>query len=184
MIPLLRSSMGPLLSLAVGVSTLLSATSGQAAEKVVLKYGPFRESISVAELTELAETGQPSPALKTYIRFTNKEPEEIQKILNKEIKADPVMLDRMLNSPLGGIALDKLAEAIHTPAGSADREALRAALILSASEDGKITLIEALQNYPTQEVQVEGEKIASAVRQLTRISSQVDKVRDLLKLKL
>jgi Alpha/beta hydrolase of unknown function (DUF1400) len=33
---------------------------------------------------------------------------------------------------------------------------LRAALVVSASKDRQITLIEVIQNYPTKEVEVEG----------------------------
>jgi hypothetical protein len=176
-----RTGIG-LASLAAGASVLLATADSFAAETVVLKYGPFREKISVAELAELAETGEPSPDLAGYIRLADKEPAEIQAILNKSVKADPVKLDRLLNSALGEIVLEKLAEAIHTPGGGADQQALRAALILSASQDGEITLIEALQNYPTQEVHVEGEKIAAALRQFSRFQKQADKVRDILKL--
>jgi hypothetical protein len=170
----------PLGGIAAGL--LLSASNSIAAETVVLKYGPFRETISVAELTALAETGEPSAELASYIKLADKEPAEIQNILNKSVKVDVMKLDRLLNSALGELALGKLAEAIHTPAGSADQQALRAALVLSASRDGEITLIEALQNYPTKEVHVEGEKVVAALRQFNRLQKQADKVREVLKL--
>ena len=39
----------------------------------------------------------------------------------------------------------------------------------TASGDGNITLIETIQNYPTAVVEVEGDRLESAYRQLRRI---------------
>ncbi|MHC5722793.1 MAG: alpha/beta hydrolase [Nostoc sp.] len=44
---------------------------------------------------------------------------------------------------------------MYTPSRRADRQALRAALLLSATQDRQVSLIEIIKNYPTNEVQVE-----------------------------
>jgi Alpha/beta hydrolase of unknown function (DUF1400) len=45
---------------------------------------------------------------------------------------------------------------------------LRAALVVSASKDRQITLIEVIQNYPTKEVEVEG--VDAFAPRLVRVS--------------
>jgi len=89
-----------------------------------------------------------------------------------------VILDRVLNSPIGNVILDELSQVIHPPSRTADRQALRAALVLSASEDGEVTLLEIIENYPTINVEVDGERLENAYHQLRRL--QVG-LQDLLK---
>jgi hypothetical protein len=158
-----------LLGFATGLAIVTWASAGIAAERVVLKYKILRASVSVAELATFAETGQQSPAIATYLRMSNQDPQNVQKTLNQEVKVSPVLLDRGLNNPIGDTVLDQIGQVVQTPSGGASRQAIRASLVLSASEDSRISLIEVIQNYPTQEVHVNGEKLVQAYRQLSRL---------------
>jgi hypothetical protein len=157
----------------VGVATSLPilawSSSSWAAERVVLKYKIFRESVSVPELSTFARTGEMSPAIAAYMRMSNQNPENVRKTLNDEAKVSPILLDRGLNNPVGNVLLDQVGQVIQTPSGGANREALRASLVLSASKDSRISLIEVIENYPTQEVHVEGDRLAQAFQQLSRL---------------
>ncbi|MGG6267729.1 alpha/beta hydrolase [Leptolyngbya sp. AN03gr2] len=160
--------------LGLGMALLVS-TQAMAAERVTFKYKILRESVSVPELTAFAQTGQASPDLQTYFRLSGQRPDTVRQTLTRPIKVNPVLLDRVLNSPLGNGVLDQLGQAIQTPRGGAERQALRAALVLSASGDGTITILEILQNYPTQEVVVDGDRIEGAYR---RLNEFVDRLRN------
>ena len=162
--------------LAVGITAgmLLSSSNAIAAEHVVLKYKILREKISVRELTRLTETGTPSPALAAYLKLAGKEPQDIRQPLTQIVKVNPLLLDRVLNSWVGNAVLDQVSQAIHTPSNQANRQALRAAISLSANRDGQLTLMEVLQNYPTQEVEVEGDRLVGAYRQLNRLSDRLE----------
>lgn len=59
---------------------------------------------------------------------------------------------------------------VHTPSRRAGQQALRSALVLSANDDGQITLTEILENYPTAVVEVEGDRLESAYRLLQRLN--------------
>ncbi|WP_366933218.1 alpha/beta hydrolase [Nostoc sp. NMS7] len=48
-----------------------------------------------------------------------------------------------------------MSKVIYIPSQRADRQALRAALLLSASQDRLVSLIEIIKNYPTNELEVE-----------------------------
>lgn len=84
------------------------------------------------------------------------------------IKVDPVLLNRLLTSQIGNILLDEISQAVRAPSRQANNQALRSALIISASGDRQITLIETLQNYPTSEV-VEGDRLENTYYQLRRL---------------
>ena len=162
----------------VSMCVLFGQTSALAAEQVVLKYGIFRESISVQELSTFAETGELSRSLRVNFALAQQDPKAIRPYLTTPVKTDLVILDRILNSPIGNVILDELSQVIHTPSRRADRQALRAALVLSASEDGQVTLLEIIENYPTTNVEVDGERLENAYHQLRRL--QVG-LQDLLK---
>ncbi len=162
----------------VSMCVLFCQTSALAAEQVGLKYGIFRESISVEELSTFAKTGELSRSLRVNFALAQQDPKTIRPYLTTPVKVDVVILDRILNSLIGNVILDQLSQVIHTPSRTADRQALRAALVLSASEDGQVTLLEIIENYPTTNVEVDGERLENAYHQLRRL--QVG-LQDLLK---
>jgi hypothetical protein len=152
---------------------LFSSIPAFAAERIVLKYRVFRESISVEELATFAETGKLSTQLKINFALARQDPKAIREYLIAPVKVNPVILDGVLNSPVGNVILDELSQVIHTPSGKADRQALRSDLVLSASDDGQVTLLEIMQNYPTAELEVEGERLETAYRQLRRLQASL-----------
>ncbi len=178
--PFLSSFLRRGLALTAILAIALSSGSAFAAEQVVLKYRIFRSSISVKELTNFAQTGELSTSLRVNLALAKQNPKAIRQYLTQPVAVNIRLLDRVLNSPVGNVVLDQISEAIHTPSRTADRQALRAALILSASRDypdssgqnsrNTISLIEIIQNYPTSEVEVEGEVLERAYRQLSQLA--------------
>lgn len=158
--------------LMMAIATMLASSAAIASEQVVLRYRAHRRSVSVEELTQLAQEGDVSRPLKSYLRTAGQDPETLRQLLNREAEVDPVLLDRLLNNPIGGFLLDRVAEGIYTPSQQADRQALRAALILSASDDGTVSLLEVLQNYPTPEVHIDGDRIGEAFNQIMELEER------------
>lgn len=171
--PLLFLSLRRALVLIATTSILLFSTSAIAADQVVLKYRILRKSISVEELSAFAETGKLSNSLRINLALARQDPKAVRRYLTEPVKVNLVLLDRLLNSPVGDLVLDQVSEVIHTPSGKADRQALRSALVISASRDRNISLIEIIQNYPTQVVQVEGDRLESAYTQLRRLGGRL-----------
>lgn len=151
----------------------LSLPQVNAAEKIVLKYKVFQASISVSELATFAETGELSPALQTYLSLAGRDPQELRTVLTQKVDVSSQVLDRVLNSLIGEVMLDQVGQVIHTPSGRADRQALRSAIVLSATSDSNVTLLEIMQNYPTSEVQVEGDRLVQVYGQLSTLINQV-----------
>lgn len=157
----------------VSLSIVLLLSPAEAAETAIIKYGIFQESISVSELSHFANTGELSSSLKAYLKMVNKEPEQLRQALTEQVKVNPVTLSKFLNTFLGEMLLDQVSQVIHTPSQSASREALRGALVTSALADGNIKLIEVIENYPTSEVYVEGDRLVEAYRLMNRILGKI-----------
>ncbi len=168
------------LFLLVSFSVMLFSTTALAADRVVLKYRIFSESIPVKDLSTLAETGEASMLLQANLALAQQDKEVVRRYLTTPIKINSVLLERLLDSPIGNVALDKISQAIHTPSGQDDRQALHSALINSIRSDGNLSLLNIIQHYPTDVVQVEGDKLESAYRQLSEIEGRLQNLRDKL----
>lgn len=138
----------------------------EAAQSVVLKYRFLRESISIKELSTFARTGELSPTLRTYLKLAGKEPDQLRRALTQEVNVNPNVLSQLLNTPIGELMLAQVSEVVHTPDNVANRESLRGALVSSALPDGKVTLIKTLEEYPTPEVHVEGERVVEVAQKI------------------
>lgn len=162
-----------ILSLVTLMGVFLWGTRANAAESVVLKYRFLRETVSVEELTTFAETGELSTSLQAYLKMAGKQPAELRQVLTQEMAVNPILLHRVLNSAPGELLLDQTSQVIHTPTNRANRQSLRGALMSSALPNGKITLIETLQNYPTPEVHVQGDRLLEVVQRISRVTERL-----------
>ncbi|MEG5009398.1 alpha/beta hydrolase [Microcoleus sp. B4-C5] len=168
------------LFLAAGAGIVFYSNAAVAAEKVVIKYSAIRMTLPVSELEIFVETGKMSPGLEMLLGKAKKDPESVRNSLTRPVKVSQSFLDRTLNSKVGEIILDEVGEVIRTPSGNANREALRSALVLSATNDNEITLLEAMKNYPTPEVYVEGDRLVEAYGKLVALSEQLGGVSERL----
>jgi len=181
----MAASLRSLTCLASGLLASVAVFAAQgaiAAEQIVLRYGILQESLPVGELSEFSRTGTPSPSLQAYLALANANPQQVRSILIQEIPISPKLLDQALNHGLGHAMLDKVGEAIRTPTGDAHREALRSALVLSASNDKKLSLMEVIQNYPAREVYVEGDRLMSAYTRISKLAQSLQGVMEQIEL--
>ncbi|MEM9448978.1 MAG: alpha/beta hydrolase [Cyanobacteria bacterium P01_E01_bin.6] len=166
-------SVGSVLFASMGAGVLLNTTTADAAERVVLTYGPFERYLIIDELKTLAETGEASTGIQFLSAVSGQEVSALQDVFTQEIRLNLRFLDRTLNSLPGEYALFQAGTVIHTPSRRANIQAMRAALVLSASDDNYVSLLEILENYPTQDVYLDGPQLLQDVR---AVSEFVDSV--------
>jgi hypothetical protein len=85
------------------------------------------------------------------------------------------MLDRILHGFVGDFLLEQLTQVIHMPTGTADVKALRGALMAAVSDDERLSTIEVLQKYPTQEIWVDGNRLMDLWNPIQRVIDSVKK---------
>jgi Alpha/beta hydrolase of unknown function (DUF1400) len=168
------------LFLAAGAGILFYSNAAAAAEKVVLKYSAIRMTLPVSELEIFAETGKMSPALEMLLGNAKKNPETVRRSLIRPVKVSQSFLDGTLNSKVGEVILDEVGQVIRTPSGNENRDALRSALLVSASNDNEITLLETMKNYPNPEIHVEGDRLVEVYGKLVVLSEQLGGVSERL----
>lgn len=121
----------------------------QAADSVVLEFGPFSRSVPVEALIEFAE-GVPNADLAPLLRrLTPAQQEGLRAGLTASREVDVVPLSQWFYDPMGEQSLMFLGKVIRTEGRLNGERALRAALIASAAEDGNLSLLSVIRHFPT-----------------------------------
>lgn len=151
--------------------------SAIAAEKIIFRYGMWQESLSIGDLSEFCITGETTSTLEYYLRTSRQKKSDINKILCQPLPINGVALSKALNNPLGDILLGFFGEIITTPSQRASRESLRGALITSALRNNEISIVETLENYPTNEVHLNGDRMMEIYQQIEPLLNMINKLR-------
>lgn len=156
--------------LGMSIGVFLSPTHADAAERVVLKYENFQTPISVQELNQFALTGETTPNLLAYFQASQQDPALARQALQDGIKADPTLLNSLFSSWTGKILVSQIGEVVHPPAKPLDQKALQTAVTASIQQDGEVTLLGAIRNYPETTVELEGERIIPVYQRLNNLA--------------
>ncbi|MBV8883883.1 MAG: alpha/beta hydrolase [Chroococcidiopsidaceae cyanobacterium CP_BM_RX_35] len=162
------------LLMGVSAGIFSHATPTLAAERVIFRYGILQESFSVKDMQTFAETGELSRLRRFQLRVAGVDPEVVREFLNQKLRVNFLTLDRVLNSLPGEFLLYQMGQVVYNRRRVAPIQSLRAALVLSAREDNYVTLLKFLQNYPLQEVFVDGKKIAAVGQRVGNTRARVE----------
>lgn len=140
-----------------------------AAEEIVFKYGVASHSVPIEDLEHFAATGEMSRSVRFLFDFTKQNPQIARRILVQEFPVETVILSNLANSVPGEAVLSGVSQLIYPKSDRARIETLRGALIVSASEDNKVSLIELFRNYPTQQMYVDGKLLSTTAKDLNNM---------------
>jgi hypothetical protein len=135
---------------------------------IIISFGPFRPSFNVEAMEEFIKTGNLPNGWRFYLSVAGLSSEEFRTALTEEVNVDSAFMDDLLNNILGEYLLFQVGTVIHTPSRGANIQALRSALILSAIDDGKVSLFEFIQRYPASQIIIEGLNLARFGSNLSR----------------
>lgn len=158
-----------------GMAIFSSPNGALASEEIIFKYGAATQSVSISELQTFAETGETSSSLDFLLSFGDQNPHMIRWILMQQFPADTNLIYDLLNTAPGEYVLTQTSNVVGSKSERANVKALRGALVTSASDDKVISLIELLENYPTQKVYVDGKILAKARRNLSNFIEETNK---------
>lgn len=80
--------------------------------------------------------------------------------MTREVQLKLRTVDRILTLLPGEYVLFQAGKIFHTPSKKANLVALRSSILLSLSDDNRISFLEFLQKYPTPEFYVDGFRLA------------------------
>lgn len=153
------------LALGLGIA-VAPALPLRASDQVVLAFGPFSRSIPTESLVKFAETGVVDRPLAPFLRRLNgAQREQLRTALTARRTINLVPLSQWFNSPMGDRSLQFLGKLVQTDAGLNGRQALRAAIV-AAAEDGDISVIDIVRNFPTPSLQIDLSQALAIGRQV------------------
>ncbi|MBE9171419.1 alpha/beta hydrolase [Pleurocapsales cyanobacterium LEGE 06147] len=140
-----------------------------AAEEIVFQYGIASHSVSIEDLKHFAATGEMSRSVRFLFDFTKQNPQIARRILVQEFPVETVIVSNLANSVPGEMVLSGVSQLIYPKSDRARIQALRGALIVSASDDNKVSLIELFRNYPTQQMYVDGKLLSKTAKDVNNM---------------
>lgn len=160
------------------VGAPLTATlPGRAAERIYVSYSVFGRSLSVRELATFAREGTLSPELAVYARYLK--PQQLAQLregLQQKVDFPAIALSQFLYSPSGEVFLSRGSRLVQTPVGQGSFYALRAALILAASDPEGLTAISILRHYPNPGMVVNLQEVVGVVNDVNRVFRETDAI--------
>jgi len=125
------------------------------AERVLVEYGPFSRSVTVASLAAFAQDGTVPPDLVPYLQhLTPDRREELRQLLVTERQVGLVPITQWLYTPMGENSLAFVGNWVRMDSRLNGQRAIRAAVIASATEDGTLSLLDYLRLYPSPSLRI------------------------------
>lgn len=148
-----------------GAALALSAVAPSfAAERLNLRFGPFEQSIEVADLEQFAQSGKVSTSLQLYTAILTP---EFRKALTSRLELDPKLgtqiVEDLLKSPSGQQVLNSIRQA----APELSLETLQAGFWLAARQANQLDAIGVIKAIPQDTVTID-------VTQALGIASQLN----------
>ncbi|WP_427159342.1 alpha/beta hydrolase [Aliinostoc sp. HNIBRCY26] len=129
-------------------------TSAQAADTVVVRYGLFAESVSLADLQTAATTGEFPRSLDWLTkRLSQEQRRSLLGTLKMRVPLNVVTLSRLLNTQIGTTILNDISTALARK-DKAGANALRAALVLGANSPQGLSVLSFIAAYPSQRLEI------------------------------
>ncbi|MDJ0694306.1 alpha/beta hydrolase [Mastigocoleus sp. MO_188.B34] len=152
--------MARLWKIAVSLLSILSisqfkVTPVRAAEKVVLRFGPFTESISLTELQSIANQGEVPKNFKIYTKkLSSEEGRLFVEALKTKIPINVVAASKLLNTRIGTTILKDLNAVIRRK-DKAGVQAIRAGVVLGATAPEGFSILNFIAAYPSKRLEID-----------------------------
>ena len=143
---------------------LMAISPVHAGERLSFSYGPLIRSLRISSLQAFAKDGSVADDLAFFLQFTpaNRR-EELRSALVQRADIDPLLVSQFFNSQIGADVLERLGRGITMQRGGNGKFALRSALVGAAFSSDGLSLLNVLQQLPTN-IQLHGEAIAGAAK--------------------
>ncbi|BAY19610.1 hypothetical protein NIES21_54740 [Anabaenopsis circularis NIES-21] len=151
-----ESLQGLLFSLGLVLSSGVAIPATLAAETVTIRFGPFQQSVAIADIEKFAKTGTLSKTLQAYESLFTP---ELRGLLNRRVQVDPKFADKFVDEltllPQGKQLITSLTAAI--PGSTV--ESLQATMSIGLRQVNGLSVVSFLKAYPTENISLDATQI-------------------------
>jgi predicted dienelactone hydrolase len=137
-------------------TAVCTAAPAWGAERIYVTYGPLEESVPIESLALFAKEGKIDSNLDGFAQYIKESQlAEIRSALQAKAEISHVTIAQFLYTPQGEVLLKRLGRVIQTKARQPGFYAIRAALILAASDPEGLTILNVLRKFPTYGIRID-----------------------------
>ena len=151
----------------------LKAQPSQAAERISFSIPIFGEfNLSVDSLEVYAAEGRITQEFDFYAkRFDDKTLTRVRQLLQRKFEVNPTVLYKLTNSAIGERFLRQMGQNIYTHPQRNGIYAIRAAILLAATDQEGLTVTNVMRKFPTEEIQINTKSILSLIKEASNFLS-------------
>jgi len=157
-------------------TAVCTAAPALGAERIYVTYGPVEVSVPIESLALFAKEGKIDSNLDGFAQYANESQlADIRSALQAKAEISQVTIAQFLYTPQGEVLLRRLGRLIQTKARQPGFYAIRAALILAASDPEGLTIVNVMRKFPTYGIRIDiarGLGIANELTSLINRSNQ------------
>ncbi|MBW4518958.1 MAG: alpha/beta hydrolase [Scytolyngbya sp. HA4215-MV1] len=157
------------LALGVGLCVpLVKPKPVAAAERILLSYGLLEVSLPIESLSVFVKEGKVDSEFAFFAHHLK--PQQLTLLrdgLQKQLKINPGMLDRLLSIQMAEAGIKRLGQIIQTDSRINGFYAIRAAVLLAASDREGLTVLNVMRHYPTKSVRIDVATVLELAKQVT-----------------
>ncbi|MCC3415640.1 MULTISPECIES: alpha/beta hydrolase [unclassified Microcoleus] len=151
-------------------TAVCTAAPALGAERIYVTYGPLEVSVPIESLTLFAKEGKIDSNLDGFAQYAKKSQlAEIRNGLQAKAEISHVTIAQFLYTPQGELLLERLGRVIQTKARQPGFYAIRAALILAASDPEGMTILNVLRKFPTYGIRIDIARGLGIANELTSL---------------
>ncbi|MEG3893653.1 alpha/beta hydrolase [Microcoleus sp. Z1_A1] len=151
-------------------TAVCTAAPAMGAERIYVTYGPLEESVPIESLALFAKEGKIDSNLDGFAQYLKESQlAEIRSALQAEAEISHVTIAQFLYTPQGEVLLKRLGRVIQTKARQPGFYAIRAALILAASDPEGLTILNVLRKFPTYGIRIDIARALGIANELTSL---------------
>ncbi|MEM9509334.1 MAG: alpha/beta hydrolase [Cyanobacteria bacterium P01_E01_bin.35] len=154
-----------------------------AAENLRFNYGLLSFSLPIDALEQYAKEGQINRKLDFYTkRLDERTVIQLGRVLRRRINIDPILLYRLMRSPMGEEIIQNLGEVATNHIGHNGFYAIRGSVTNAAIEnrDRGVSLIDVLRRFPGKNISIDVGKLVELRKELTALVEYREAIRDLV----
>jgi predicted dienelactone hydrolase len=139
------------------------ATPAFAAERLILRIGPFEQKVDVADLEQFAQTGRVPNTLKLYEPFLTS---QVREALNARLQLDPNVGNQVVANLLKSPSGRRMLESIQRAVPGLTVEQLQVGLTLAARQANGLDVLRVIRAIPEETVTVDVTEAIGVISQL------------------
>jgi predicted dienelactone hydrolase len=134
---------------------ICGATIATAADRLVVRFGAFSESITLPELQAIAETGKFPDGYEIYTkRLSQQQRAQVISALRTNMPVSVVTVNNLLSTRIGTTILRDLTTVIKRE-DTAALQALRAGLVLGSTTPQGLSVLSFIAAYPSKQLEID-----------------------------